>query len=77
MDTIFISFLNIILHCLTSFLKKKNTNSYLYNTFKYYNAKPKEQINKKEYYCTRKTCVISLVYIYIYIRVQLCTKYPI
>ena len=38
-----------------------NTYGYLYITFKHYNTKPKKQINKKEYYCTHKAHVISLV----------------
>ena len=54
---------------LPSFLKllKKKYN-YLYIALKHYNTKPKKktkqkqkQINKKEHYCTRKACVMSLV----------------
>jgi len=43
------------------FLLKNNTNIYLYITFKHYNTQQQINNNKKEYYCTRKACVMSLV----------------
>ena len=68
MDTISISSLNIIRCYLTSFIRKKNTNGYLYKTFKHYNTKPKKQINKKRTLLhAQSVCDESSIYIVIYI----------
>ena len=69
MDIISISSLNIIRCYLTSFIrKKKNTNGYLYKTFKHYNTKPKKQINKKRTLLhAQSVCDESSIYIVIYI----------
>ena len=68
MDTISILSLNIIRCYLTSFITKKNTNGYLYKTFKHYNTKPKKQINKKRTLLhAQSVCDESSIYIVIYI----------